>query len=177
MGECWRGPCFACKEMFCGWVIPSRGSRILGTRGLSDPLTGSPPVSSFSSLLMKRADIVDATSLGRSSQHGIQLPPQEDVGSMWNLRWSVGLRMEVSRWFLLDTAEEQTGVGLVLINLLLQGQRPPVEPWHLHMCVLNWRQTPRAGWVGLLFTETTGSTATVNNLSLLRIGLLWKSFS
>lgn len=36
VGECWRG-CFAWKEMFCNWVIPSLGSHILGRLHPSDP--------------------------------------------------------------------------------------------------------------------------------------------
>ncbi len=36
MGECWRGSS-AWKEMLCSWVIPGRGSHILGRLGPSDP--------------------------------------------------------------------------------------------------------------------------------------------
>lgn len=165
MGECWRG-CFAWKEMLCSWVIPGRGRRILGRLGPSDPSLVLPQASSSLPLIYTMfpkgllAGALDATPPGRSCQIMTKSwPPTRKLAPCGTREGLLSGRWRLTIGW---CWKRQTGVGLSPINCLKLDQRPPEEAWHLHMCVTAGTHTPKAGWVGLLFTETTGNITAVN---------------
>lgn len=161
MGECWRG-CFDWKEMLCSWVIPSRRSRIMGRLGLS----GSPPsvlLSIWFTPCFQRDSFLMCwilPLLGGQPKSSRRLCPPVGIGSVWNSRGS-WFWEEADRWLILETADRCGSVPYKLLKAGLETPRGALTPSHV-------TDTYRpVGWVGLLFTKTTGNITAVNIFSIL----------
>lgn len=166
VGVCWCG-CFAWKEMFCSWVIPGKGSHVLGRLAPLTPPQFSPQTSS-SLPLIYTAFPKGFTRSWYTRCHPSwevipnldkNLPPCTPIGSMCNLRGSPLQGMETDHWFWLQRANRCGSVPHKLPLTLPETPRRGLTP---HMCTHKHTHTPMAGWVGLLFFEKTGSIMAVN---------------